>query len=194
MPTRISLIAIPVLLLGFATTASAQEFCVTCTGPDATYRCVIGGEVSTATRSSRGQFLCITELARTGHHASCSAARGQATPCPGETRTVMFPADEPAVPPMAEPLAPASPPMQPAQSAPPPAFAPAPVPQQAQPQVPHDQQAVQPPPEAPPTEAKPNAVEQIAKKTGEAVTETGNAVGNAMKKTWTCVTSLFGNC
>ena len=34
----------------------------------------------------------------------------------------------------------------------------------------------------------------IMAKTGEAVTETGNAVGNAMKKTWNCVASLFGDC
>ena len=43
-------------------------------------------------------------------------------------------------------------------------------------------------------EPKPNAVENFAKKTGEAITDTGTAVGNAAKKTWDCVASLFGDC
>ncbi len=48
--------------------------------------------------------------------------------------------------------------------------------------------------EAPARSRKPNAVENFAKKTGEAVTDTGKAVGNAVKKTWDCVASLFGDC
>ena len=67
-------------------------------------------------------------------------------------------------------------------------YSPAPLP------PPDQQQAVPHDPQAPPEEAKPNAVENLAKKTGEAVTDTGNAVGNAMKKTWNCVASLFGDC
>jgi hypothetical protein len=90
-----------VLLCAFAEMASAQEFCVTCTAPDATYRCVIGGD-SAAAKSSRGQLLCITELAQSGHHASCSAGRSTEGACPGELRTVMFP---PGAEPMAPPLA-----------------------------------------------------------------------------------------
>lgn len=37
-------------------------------------------------------------------------------------------------------------------------------------------------------------VEDLANKTGKAVTDTGKAVGGAVKKSWDCVTSLFGNC
>jgi hypothetical protein len=190
MHTRISAIA-AILLCALTIRAAAQEFCVTCTAPDATYRCVIGGDATAAARSSRGQLLCITELAQSGHHASCSAARGQATPCPGETRTVMFPAgDDLGSPPLVE--APAAPTAPSVGIAPPPAAA-GPGQQQAQPPSPHEPQAIQAP-----TEAQPKTVEELAKKTGEAVTDTaqsaGNAVGNAMKKTWTCITSLFGNC
>lgn len=189
MHTRISLIAAPILSCVFAMGAAAQEFCVTCSGPDATYRCVIGGDATAAARSSRGQFLCITELAKSGGHASCSAARGQATPCPGETRTVMFPAGADQVaPPLAETPAPLSPPMTPAVGA-----APAPAVAPAQPPIPHEPQAVEAP-----TDGQPKTVEELAKKTGEAVTDSaqsaGNAVTNAVKKTWTCVTSLFGDC
>jgi hypothetical protein len=188
MHTRICAIA-AILLCALTISAAAQEFCVTCTGPDATYRCVIGGDATTAARSSRGQFLCITELAQSGHHASCSAARGQATPCPGETRTVMFPAgNDPGVPPLVETPAP---PPTPSGGLAPPA---APGQQQAQPQAPHETGPAQ----VPPAETQPKTVEELAKKTGEAVTDSansaGNAVGDAMKKTWNCVTSLFGNC
>jgi hypothetical protein len=194
MHLRFSLIA-ATLICTLAAGAMAQEYCVTCTGPDASYRCLIGGDAPMAARASRGQFLCITEIAKAGGHASCSAARGQATPCPGETRTVMFPPGDPGGAPLAE--TPAARPMQPAPPtaplaplAPAKEYAPAPLPPPDQQQaVPHDPQA----PGAP-EEAKPNAVENFAKKTGEAVTETGNAVGNAMKKTWNCVASLFGDC
>ena len=193
MHTRISLIAAPILMCAFATGAAAQEFCVTCTGPDATYRCVIGGDATAAARSSRGQFLCITELAKSGGHASCSAARAQSTPCPGEMRTVMFPAGaDQGAPPLAETPAPLSPPMTPTDGAAPAPTA-APVQQQAQPPMPHEPQAVEAP-----TDGQPKSVEELAKKTGEAVTDSaqsaGNAVTNAVKKTWTCVTSLFGDC
>ncbi len=138
MHTRIAPVAAPIVLWALLTGAAAQEFCVTCSGPDATYRCVIGGEATVAARNSRGQFLCITELAKAGGHKSCSAARGQATPCPGETRTVMFTVGDPGASPL-EPLpsdgATGMAPLAPVPIAPP---APQPLPppgtQQAQPQ------------------------------------------------------------
>lgn len=185
-----------VLALALPAGAAAQEYCVTCTGPDATYRCVIGGEASQAARTSRGQFLCITELAKAGGHASCSAARGQATPCPGETRTVMFSLGDPGASPL-EATAP-QPPGQPVN----------PPPTMAAPLAPGQELApvtLPPPgPAAPhaaptetgtaPAEPKPNMVEDLANKTGKAVSDTGKAVGGAVKKSWDCVTSLFGNC
>jgi hypothetical protein len=50
------------------------------------------------------------------------------------------------------------------------------------------------PTEAPPPDAPANTVEEGLKKAGKAVSDTGDAVGHAMKKTWKCVTSLFGDC
>jgi len=41
---------------------------------------------------------------------------------------------------------------------------------------------------------KPNAVEKLANQTGKAVSDTGKAVGHAVKKSWDCVTSFFGDC
>lgn len=186
------------LALALSAGAVAQEYCVTCTGPDATYRCLIGGEASAAARTSRGQFLCITELAKAGGHASCSAARGQATPCSGETRTVMFSLGDPAASPL-EATAPLPPGQQPAN--PPPAVAaplapgqelpPVALPPPGQPPVPHQAPAET---GTAPAEPKPNMVEDLANKTGKAVSDTGKAVGGAVKKSWDCVASLFGDC
>ena len=181
MHMRIVTIAAAMLLSPLV--AEAQEYCVTCKGPDASYRCVIGGDATPTARSSRGQFLCITELAKAGGHSSCSAARGQATPCPGQTRTVMFTLGDPGASPLEQPtITGATPPGQlaPVETMPAPALAPpAPAPVQTT---------------APAEEKKPTAVEDLANKTGKAVTDTGEAVGGAMKKTWDCVASLFGKC
>lgn len=194
MHRRLPPIAAALLLWAVSPDALAQEYCVTCTGPDATYRCLIGGEASPSARSSRGQFLCITELAKAGGHASCSAARGQATPCPGETRTVMFSlADPGAAPPDGTPPPAGTPLFVPVPSSNhlPPVALPPPAQQQAPPAPPQDPGDTG---ATPPEQTKPNAVEEFADKTGKAVSDTGKAVGKAVKKSWDCVTSLFGNC
>lgn len=198
MHWRLAPVSVALLLWALSHGAAAQEYCVTCTGPDATYRCVIGGEASAAARSARAQFLCITELAKAGAHASCSAARGQNTPCPGETRTVMFSLADPGAPPPHDASAPQPkrpPPMTPA-GAPAGGHDLAPV---AVPPPEQQQTTAAPPPadtgsageETPP---KQSAVEEFADKTGKAVNDTGKAVGHAVKKSWDCVTSLFGDC
>jgi hypothetical protein len=157
--------ALALLVLGTAASpASAQEYCVVCTTPDAKYRCSIGGEPNIAAGASRGQLLCITELARTGGHASCSVGRNTGEPCDGQPRTVMFP----------ETGAPAAPvvevePVPPPQGAPP--AAPLPL-------APHETPGEAQPPAAPPPPSEGN----------------GNAFGNAMKKSWDCLSSLFSDC
>ena len=176
--------AIAALLLGgSASGAFAQDYCVTCTGPDAKYHCIIGGDASVAARSSRGQMLCITQLAQRGGHASCSVSRTTTEPCEGQVKTVMFPSDGPGTPPMAETVPPGA--------APPPVAPPAPT-------------EGAPPPAAAPQQP-PSAAGQIAKdsadglkKAGDAVTNTventGKAIGHAASKTWKCLSSFFGNC
>ncbi|HEX9882199.1 MAG TPA: hypothetical protein VGA65_06795 [Hyphomicrobium sp.] len=195
MHTRIIAAFVMLVVCGLAPQASAQEFCVTCKGPDAKYRCLIGGDASPAARTSRGQLLCISELARTGDHASCSVGRSTEEACEGELRTVMFPSTaDPTAAPLAEP--------QPGGPAYPEAADP------LAPQPPDPLAAGQPPPQAP-AEAPPQTVEELAKQTveasgkgltkaGEAVGDTaestGEAVGNAVSKTWKCMTSLFSDC
>lgn len=199
----------------------AQEFCVSCQGPETSYRCLIGGEGTPAARSSRGQFLCITELAKVGGHTTCSVSRNQSTPCPGETRTVMFSLADPETHPLGQAPAPAGSPAMPQAG-----FAPAPTGGVTQPGMTPTQTPEAPParqhqpgyalgadPDAgadgyptplPPEEAaaaeqkktaaEPSVVQDLANKTGKAFSDTGKAVGSAVKKSWDCVTSLFGKC
>jgi hypothetical protein len=189
MHTPINRGLIAAVLCGLASMASAQEYCVTCSGPDTRYRCIIGGEPSPAARSSRGQLLCITELARSGGHASCSVGRTTSEPCDGEMRTVLFPA---AADPAAAPVGEAQPGMAYTEGA------------GAAPEGGQVAQELQAPEEGPP-----KTVEELAKKTveasgeglkkaGQAVGDTaqsaGNAVGNAVKKTWNCLSSFFSDC
>ena len=61
-------------LLVTAAPATAQEFCVSCVEPNATYRCVLADA-----RPGLGQSLqvaCLTALAKEGSHAQCSVKRG----------------------------------------------------------------------------------------------------------------------
>lgn len=178
MRAPISIVA--TALCGIFSVAVAQEYCVTCTGPDATYRCMIGGDGAPAAKSSRGQLLCITELARAGGHASCGVTRNTEAPCAGELKTVMFPQApvDPNAPPMAD--------------APPPGMT---APQGAEPGT---DAAAAPGGEPAADEPKPSTVADLTKKTidktGEGIEKAGNAVGNAVKKTWKCLSSFFGDC
>src|SRR5262249_52759349 len=86
-----------VLSVGWVTTtfllgtAWGAEVCVVCSEPDATYRCVV--EHGEKAQQFRGggrvlQYLCITELAKAGHHASCRISSDVGSGCLGDVRTV----------------------------------------------------------------------------------------------------------
>jgi hypothetical protein len=84
---------VPVVLwatLLWATPASAAEYCVTCSGPDAQYRCSFDGDTS-AERDPGLQLYCISTLARDGGHESCSIARKITSPCPGTSKVLALP-------------------------------------------------------------------------------------------------------
>jgi hypothetical protein len=200
MHASLSAALLTVALYGLASDASAEEYCVTCTEPAAKYRCIVGGAPSPTPHTERGQLLCITKLAKSGGHLSCSVGAATSGPCEGDVRTVMFPnTPEPAAPPIIA-APPASGPSA-AETAP-----------GASAGVPNEPQAPQPGP--------PKTVEELAKKSvqasgeglkkagkavtdtaqsagnavGTAVKKTGSAVGGAVKKTWTCLSSFFGDC
>lgn len=138
-----------------------------------------------AAKSSRGQILCITELARLGGHTSCKVGRNTEAPCTGELKTVMFPE---------APVDPNAPRMT--EGAPPAGMD---DPQYAQPAPAGDDLAgVNEGAEAPPEDEGPSTVADLTKKTidktGEGIEKAGNAVGKAVKKTWNCLSSFFGDC
>jgi hypothetical protein len=182
MHIRISAALATLVVCGLASLASAQEYCVTCSGPEAQYRCRIGGDASVAARMSRGQLLCITELAKIGPHASCSVGRTTSQACVGELRTVMFPTT---ADPEAAPVTEWQPETTQVTAAP-----------ETEP-APSETEA--------PSEAPPQTVEELAKQTvtasgkglkkaGEAVADTAESAGNVVTKTWSCLSSLFSDC
>jgi hypothetical protein len=181
--------------------AAAAEFCVTCAGPDAHYTCTFNG-VSEGPGDSGLKLYCITELAKSGKHASCSVDRTAAKPCAGDVKvlampdgieTLPVPASKPgatksAASDAAIPEAPsaietgkaAAAPEAPAGAAPP--------------------KTVQEMVEKGTSDASKslekgsNAVVETAKSTGGVIGKATKAVGDTAKKTWTCITSFFGDC
>jgi hypothetical protein len=186
--------------------ARAAELCVKCTGPEANYACVVGGN-STATPDMMSKFYCITTLAKAGAHAKCSIDRSATAPCPGERKELPIPAllnnnDADGAEPKPEQIK--------ASHAPPGEPAPAPVTD-----IESHQNATPPPPPAtsePPPKTVQEMVEKSAKSAGDGLSETGksagqaaksagtalekagSAVGGAAKNSWKCLSSFFSNC
>jgi hypothetical protein len=199
-------------IMALATRAPAAEFCVACSGPEATYRCEVG---TGSNADPRAWLMCITELAREGGHDSCSVDRNAPVPCPGIHKVLAAP--EGPMPPSAPPVNIAVP--EPV-TAPPPAPAQPPSAETAA--APEDPAAGEPKPKRVPrtveelaadtyeqskdgvkkaSQAVSNTVQKAgdavtgtAQKAGEKISNAGTAIGDAAKKTWNCVTSLFQSC
>ncbi|WP_245280048.1 hypothetical protein [Hyphomicrobium sp. 99] len=191
---------------------NASELCVKCSGPDASYACVING-TSSATIDTVGKLYCITALAKSGAHSSCSIDRAMTAPCPGERKELPVPAvlddggseDQPQHgapdltkagegPSATEPLEAPSPAMQ---------VEPAGTP----PDQPKDAVTNEPPPKT-----VQEMVEKSAKTAGTGLSDTqksageaaksastalgkaGAAVSGAAKSSWKCLSSFFSNC
>jgi hypothetical protein len=191
-------VAAAMLGLSFSQPAAALEYCVTCEGPPAMYRCVIDGTEEGPGNNPSVSLYCISQMAKQGGHESCAVSRGAPFPCPGLTAIIKQPGN---LPTMAEPP-PGGPPPRPEAAAPHPAEAASPAPQ--------------PPPENQAPDKVPQTVEELAnqtvksskqglekageaiggtaKKAGEQIGNAGSAIGNAASKTWTCITSLFSSC
>lgn len=185
-------------LFGVPGPAVAATMCVTCVGPDATYRCV--SEAASSPTDARYQFLCITEIAKSGGHQSCSVSRNASGPCEGPERVVGLAPD----------YAAGTPPLNasPSDVAPTPAGM-TPLPPAVATQPPLQPAATQAPVPATPSgqtdipKSEPETIEDMAKdasastplgKVGKAVEDTGNTINSAAKKTWECLTSLFNDC
>jgi hypothetical protein len=151
-------------------TATAQEYCAACTGPNGLYRCIIEGAQPRGGQSL--QMLCVTAMAKQGGHATCTVKRGTVFDCDGTVKRIPWTAlDAPA--------------RQEERPVPP-----APAPPKAQPTA--------GPAPSPATEAPPQTVLDLAKqaneKAAEQVKKAGDTVKDATKKTWDCMFSFFTRC
>jgi hypothetical protein len=146
----------------------AQEFCVSCAEPAAVYRCVIDGAQPGGSQPL--QVLCITAMAKEGHHASCSLKRGTVFDCNGPVKRVSWSAYNPGVPAAMPPAA------------------------SAEKGAPKQGAAA---PRAKPGDP-PQTVEEMAKRAGgqagDQVKSVGQKMGEATKKTWNCIVSLLTRC
>lgn len=184
------------------TPSIAQEACVRCDEPFAIYRCQV--DSPDLVPSSPIQFMCITELAKRYGHRTCAVSRDTGANCGGQLVIIAPPSGIPVAPPPPNYAAETAPPGEPA----------APQEQadaQQNPDNPTDPAPVASPPEGPPETveelAKQTAtaskkglkkagktVVDAAKTTGKAIEKTGDVIGSAAKKTWRCLSSLFGDC
>lgn len=187
-------LAAVLLVLPIPGAALALEYCVTCEGPPAMYRCVIDDTEEGPGRDPGVSLHCISEMARRGGHQSCGVSRGAPFPCPGLTAVVEQPrnlprlaapspenpASEAVSPPAAEieqPDAPAAPEK--------PAKVPRTVEELAGETVRSSKQGLKKAGEA---------IGGTAKLAGEQIGNAGSAIGTAASKTWTCIASLFSTC
>lgn len=196
--------------------ARAQDYCVTCSEPAATYRCHVEGTLSGGEGSH--QFTCIKDIAQRAGHAACTIDRSAGAACAGRDWIVSQ-----------DPTAAPSPDIRAATTAAPPAPWRSPdAPRDAQqppvkPQATGSQPTQSPPrtgssaaehyipPRAPALQAMPDGqrtapMEKEADRRGagkdadtagaasEAAGKAGNAISGAAKKTWDCVSSLFSKC
>lgn len=179
--------------LSAATSAAwATTYCVTCEVPQAQYACNVD-----AAANAGLQLYCIAELAKTGKHERCAINRSEQSKCSDTATARTLPAPQglfATEPPSGAENAAAEPPA--------------------------DNQGVAGTGDAPqvsePNQAEPKTVQDLVEKSGNAAVEgiaktgeaaaavtkqtggalqkAGDAVASAAKKTWTCVTSLFGDC
>ncbi|MDX2307285.1 MAG: hypothetical protein NW216_03500 [Hyphomicrobium sp.] len=181
-----------------ASGADAEGYCIACEAPDAIYRCVVAGTPAGSPPDPRNQILCVKELAKAGAHARCSVERFTTENCKGEVRTIANAAESnPTV--VGTPTPPAG---TNGEGADLPLEAPSGGGGTAV-RVDPDLTAAtdgasEGQAEQKVEEKKPATVVDIAKETAEATKEgidgTGKAIGDAAKKTWDCLKSLFGDC
>lgn len=159
------LMALAVLAAG---QAHGQEYCVACTDPPGLYRCVI--EDARPGGSQSLQAFCTTAMAKQGRHGKCSVKGGTVFDCDGQVKRVPWSTqgDAPPGPTETGKRASAPDPGQPPQT----------VEQMAQ-------------------RAKDKTAADL-KQANDAVKEKtrtlGDNIGDATKKTWRCITSLFTRC
>jgi hypothetical protein len=183
-----------VLLSG---TAGAAEICVKCTGPDASYDCVVNGSAPADTVT---KLFCITTLAKVGPHASCAIDRSSVSPCQGERKEFTTPAhiDGPFGDTPQRDASTSAPQVSPNGVAP--VTGQEHGPEQQPPQAASDappktvQEMVEKSPVSASLAETQKTAGNAAKSAGTALEKAGSAVGSAAKTSWKCLSSFFSNC
>jgi hypothetical protein len=147
--------------------AAAQEYCVACKEPPAVYRCVIEG----ARPGGRQPLhkLCADAMAKEGRHAACDVKGGTVFDCNGPIKRVPWAAYNGAANPVAE-------------APPSPAKAPEGPPRTVEEMV---------------KRANAKAAEQLKEANEKVKSQAqalGHSLGEATRKTWQCLSSLFTRC
>jgi len=183
--------------------ARTAEFCVTCYGPPAQYRCAVSqdGEL---TAPPGAQLPCIKQLALQGGHKSCAVARQGPGECAGKLLIIS--------PDPATQIPPNLPINKPTEAASP-ETAGEPY-QKPTGENPENAEATNP--DAVETQGEPKTVVELAKRTAESskkniknagkavvnaakstggqIKNAGKYVGSTAKTTWDCIISLFTKC
>lgn len=181
------------LAFSIADAAIALEYCVTCEGPPAMYRCVVDGTEEGAGKDASVSLFCISQMAARGGHETCAVSRGAPFPCPGLTAVVEQPRNLPTPPPShaAEPATDQTDHAAPSEAdgtnttAKKPAKVPRTVEELAGQTVTSSKEGLK---------QAGDAIGGTAKKAGEQIGNAGSVIGNAASKTWGCITSLFSAC
>lgn len=184
------------VVAGLSVPAARADICVTCASPDAIYSCAVDGE-SAQSDNGRLRLYCITALAKSGGHASCAVARSNSSPCAGPTKVLAAPVgldlgDAPTTADQVPPLKPlAGPPGQGAAPVgqPSPADTKTDEPKTVEAVVKSGAKAAETS-----IEESGDAAKSAAQSAGSMLQTAGKAVGDAAKKSWTCLSSLFGEC
>jgi len=183
--------------------ARSAEFCVTCYGPPAQYRCAVSQD-GDLTAPPGAQLPCIKQLALQGGHKSCAVARQGAGECAGKLLIIK--------PDPATQLPPENPINKPTEALSPET----PKGPLTEPAVEKQENAEQTDPDAAKQEGEPKTVVELAKRTAESskkninnagkavvdaakstgghIKNAGKYVGSTAKKTWDCIISLFMKC
>jgi hypothetical protein len=165
----------PVLLCGPLSSGAAQEFCVTCTDPDAVYRCAIQDGKPGGAQPL--QLRCVTALAKEGGHATCSIKHGTVFECDGPLKRIPSSASD-SPPPPSQVVTGKSGEASQAGQPPPPQTEPRTVVELAK-------QA---------SDATSNQMKKAGQSVANSAKTAGEVFVDAMKKSWECLSSLFFRC
>ena len=160
--------------------AAGVGYCVTCTGPSATYICEIERAAGDGGEGMRDQLLCIQRIAHDRGHQSCAVDRKPATSCQGPLQVVTR-----------QEAAPSGSTVEPPHRvAPTPPRDAVPVQSSAAPSGRREKTGMASAPSA--ANTAPGAIEEPVEKS--MLQKAGDSLGEASRRTWSCLSSLFKDC